>query len=423
MADDIYSLAEAYDGTRGLKAPAQTSPGSASGGNLEELLSMLKRPSTPREQSVYEPQLAEALVRRRGDEEAFNQMIKAAMERKEETGPGKAEMYFRLAAAFGSPTKTGNFFENLGKAGQAAGDIEKERRDAAYGERDKLLQLGMLKHKMALEGSKEEVGTLRQLTAQEMAERRAAATADAADKRAFALKQYEAFLASNKPQSEAGKYAADQGYKPGTPEFAKIAEKYMRDKMENGDWFKQLSAQIQMGNQAIAQQGLALRQDQAETQKRERAKLTPPELKIKNETETALNALRDSYSDIRKAQELNPNTYDSSLPDTLEYKVKSAAGSTDPRVVNTGELSNLLRQGALTTATTTLKTHISDADIKMLQGLQGLDAKSKKERETILKNAEARILENYKLKKQQLNQINSGQYRITTPELPDTLEQ
>lgn len=431
MSDNIYSLADAYGG--GVRLPHISSddtsqrtlpyaPG-VEGGNMAELLNMLKRPeAAPSTRSVYEPQLAEALSRRRADEDAFNQMMQAAMDRKEETGPSKAEMYFRLAAAFGSPTKTGNFFENLGRAGQVAGEIEKEKRDAVSGQREKLLQLGLMKHKMALEGSKEEVGNLRQLAGQEIAERRAMSTADAAERRALALEAYKAFLTSGKPQSEAGKYAADQGFKPGTPEFAKTAESYFKTKMENGDYFKAISAQIAQANLGIAQQGLALRQQAQATQEAEKKKLTPQELKIKNETETALNTLKDSYSDLKKAIELNPNTYDASVPDMLEYKVKSAAGSTDPRVVNTGELSNILRQGALSTAATTLKTQISDADIKMLQGLQGIDAKSKKEREAILNNAKARVIENYKLKKKQLDDINAGRYRLTTPEPTDTLE-
>ena len=265
---------------------------------------MLKRaPAQSDAPSVYAPQLADALSRNKANEDAFNQMIAAAMQRKEDAGPSKAEMYFRLAAAFGTPTKTG-FMENVGLAGAAAADIEKQRREAGAGERDKLLQLGMMKHKMAMEGSKDEVNTLRALTGEEMKDRRALANSDAADKRAIALKQYEAFLASGKPQSEAGKYAADQGFKPGTPEFAQAAEKYFKTKLDNGDYFRQMGVLIQQGNQSIAAQNLALRQDAATAQAAERAKLTPQEFKIKNETETALNTLRDSYSDLMKVKAL-----------------------------------------------------------------------------------------------------------------------
>lgn len=432
MAESIYSLANAYGmQTEPNLAPpghpeahSGPAPEAAPSDRAAELLAMLKRaPAQSDAPSVYAPQLADALSRNKANEDAFNQMIAAAMQRKEDAGPSKAEMYFRLAAAFGTPTKTG-FMENVGLAGAAAADIEKQRREAGAGERDKLLQLGMMKHKMAMEGSKDEVNTLRALTGEEMKDRRALANSDAADKRAIALKQYEALLASGKPQSEAGKYAADQGFKPGTPEFAQAAEKYFKTKLDNGDYFKQMGVLIQQGNQSIAAQGLALRQDAATAQAAERAKLTPQEFKIKNETETALNTLRDSYSDLMKVKALNPNTYDTSIPDMLEYKVKSAAGSTDPRVVNTGELSNLLRQGALSTAATTLKTQISDSDIKMLQGLQGLDSKSKEERGRIVENARQRLLAAYKLKKAQLAEINAGRARIATPQaaFPDTLE-
>ena len=39
-------------------------------------------------------------------------------------GPSESEKWFRLAAAFGQPTQSGSFFDSLGSAAEALGDIK-----------------------------------------------------------------------------------------------------------------------------------------------------------------------------------------------------------------------------------------------------------------------------------------------------------
>ena len=85
-------------------------------------------------------------------------------------------------------------------------------------------------------------------------------------------------------------------------------------------------------------------------------------------------------------------------------------------------LDNLLKLGALSTAATTLKTQISDSDMKMLNQVQGVGAKSRQERDAILKAAMVRLENMYREKKSKLADITSGKYRIATPEIAEEIE-
>ena len=148
--------------------------------------------------------------------------------------------------------------------------------------------------------------------------------------------------------------------------------------------------------------------------KADAAKLSGPEIKMKDETSQALVTMKDAYADLVKALELSSNAYDGSFVDQAQYKLLSEAGSKDPKVINTGVLDNLLKLGALSTAATTLKTQISDSDMKMLNQVQGAGAKRRQERDAILKAAMVRMENMYQEKKSKLAEIVSGKYRKTT---------
>jgi hypothetical protein len=76
----------------------------------------------------YGEELKSARATLTKESEAFQKMLEQAMAPQADTGLSKAEMYFRLAAAFGAPTKTGNFMESLGAAGGEAAAMLKDRR-------------------------------------------------------------------------------------------------------------------------------------------------------------------------------------------------------------------------------------------------------------------------------------------------------
>ena len=345
--------------------------------------------------STYAVELKTARDRATADSEAFTKMLTSSMTSPEDAQGSKAEMYFRLAAAFGAPTKTGQFSENLGMVGKELGEYVKGKRASA---REKQL-LGLEVQKLKMASSKEDLNTLRTLSAEEMR-----------DKRVIATELIKDYIKSGDPQSTAGKQALDEGLKPGTKEYqdrvAVIGNLNVEGKLA------QINASLAgMSTQAAM---LALAQNKFEQTKDQQSKLTGPEIKMKEEASQALVTMRDAYNDLNKALELNQNAFDGSLVDQAQYKLLSSAGSKDPKVVNTGVLDNLLKLGALSTAATTLKTQISDADIKMLNQIQGSGAKSKQERAAILEAAKVRMKNMYMEKKAKLAEINRGAYRDST---------
>lgn len=360
-----------------------------------DMAAMLQRLSS--QPSPYADQMKEALAARTRATDAFNAAIDAAASQKEDSAPSQAELYFRLAAAFGAPTKTGSFFESLGNAGQVAADFRKETRTAESGSRAKQLQLMLEKQKLALQGADTDLSTLRTLASEE-----------SKDKRAIQTELFKQYMASGKPQSEAGKFAADQGFKPGTPEFATAAQKYFDAKLESGDWYKQVMA-------GVAAQGLTLQQQAAAAKAESAKKLTPAEVKLRTETEDTVAALDSSMASLRKAFKLNPNTYDASLADKAQYATLRAAGSSDKKVVDTAELYNLLGKQGLEQLKATFGAAPTEGERTVLMSLQGLDSKSIAERKVILENTYKALVDKRAREKKRLDDILAGSYRDTKP--------
>ena len=368
--------------------------------------------------SPYANELRAARTAATAQTAAFNKMLENAIKSQDDNKPSNAEMYFRLAAAFGAPTKTGNFFESLAEGNKSLADQAKETRVAGKAGQALRLQLGLEGAKAGMTAAKEDVAALRALTSEEMKE-----------KAAYGRELIKEYFKSGEAQSAAGKQAQDEGLIPGTPKYQ------ARVTAISDEQFKRLTAGVD-ASAAAAQASLAAisRGDEATKLAREKfdaaqaktradaTKLSPPELKIKEETSQALVTIRDAYADLVKALQLNANAYDGSLLDQAQYKALAAAGNQDPKVINTGVLDNILKLGALSTAATTLKTQISDSDMKMLNQVQGAGAKSRQEREAILKAAMVRMENMYQEKKSKLADIVSGKYRTTTPAIAEETE-
>jgi hypothetical protein len=414
----IYDLASNYDigGEPGIRLPVAEAPVAAmptpvspaqvapqpvipvqDGGN-QQLLSLLGRYFPQGDE--YGPELKAARATMTKESEAFNKLLQDAIKQPQESGPSKAEMYFRLAAAFGAPTKTGNFMESLGKAGEAAASINKEQREAALAERNRQLQLGLEAQKMRMTGAKEDVATLRQLAAEGMK-----------DKRTIATELIKDYVKSGQPQSSAGKQAQDEGLQPGTPEFQKRVGQIADANVE-----KQM-AQVNatLANMSVAQANLALNQQKFENVQAQQAKLTPQELKLKTETEDSLNSVKGSMGILNRAYNLNKNSMSGSLVDKASRAVLEAAGSKDPMLLNTQELENLLTDQMISSASEKLKGVLSDSDIKLLSLVSGAKAKNQEERKRIMINAYGALNRGFEKQQKRLNEINQGLYRETTP--------
>lgn len=334
--------------------------------------------------SIYAPELKAARERATKESDAFAKMLQNALANPEDAQTSKAEMYFRLAAAFGSPTKTGKFTENLAMAGKEMGEYAKGKRESA---REKLA-LQLKAQELRMGSAKDELATLRALSAEEMK-----------DKRAIATQLIKEYVESGKPQSAAGKQALDEGLVPGTPEFQKRVAQIAEVKVDQ----QMASINAMLGNLAVAQAGLTLRQQQA-------TKLSPAEVQMKRDTEDSLAAIGSAMRDISEAYRLNPSTFDTSAVDTAKRKALELAGSKDPKLVATRTLENLLKSEMITSAAEKMKGVLSDSDIKLLQSIQGLDAKSVEERANILRNAYAKLKNAQTRQQRRLEDIGSGLY-------------
>ena len=369
-----------------------------------DLMSMLNRYMGT--ESEYGPELKAARKRLSAESAAFTDLLRQSM-KSEDTKPDKAELYFRLAAAFGSPTKTGTFGESLGMAGKELGEYARDVRAAKKADRALQLQLGLEAQKARMQAAREELTSVRTLTAEEMK-----------DKRAIVAE----YLKSGRPQSEAGKAAIDAGLKQGTPEFTKFVEKYIDDKIRSGNIFKEAMVAVAEGNLGATKERVNIakqaeqRQEKAEQRQQEAAgKLTPKEVELKSQAEASITTIDNAMTDLNRAFVLNKDSFDSSLKDRATLAILEQTGSKDPKVLNTKELLNLLKSAMISSASEKLKGVLSDSDIKLLQSIAGLDAASREERASIMKNAYRALKAGRAAQQKRLDEITKGLYRETTP--------
>jgi hypothetical protein len=353
--------------------------------------------------SSYAADLKTARATAKADSDAFARMLTTSMSSPEDAQNSKAEIYFRLAAAFGAPTKTGQFSENLGMVGKELGEYAKGKRATA---REKQL-LGLEVQKLKMASSKEDLNTLRGLSAEEMK-----------DKRAIATELIKNYIESGKPQSAAGKQALDEGLVAGTPAYQKRVAEIGNANVEAK--LAQINSALssvstQAANLGVAQARLDLDRDKLEQQKSQQAKLSPAEVKLKVDAEDTLAQTEQAMTNLKKAYSLNPNTFDGSLLDVAQRKLYEESGSKDPKVVATRELENLLKKASLSQLKATFPGAISNDERAALDAVQGLDAKSKTERSVIMKNAFTALKSVSERHRRRLLEINQGVYRDTAP--------
>lgn len=347
----------------------------------------------------YSAELAEARKRSDAESMAFQKMIQTAMKGSADEAPSKAEMYFRLASAFGSPTKTGHFAEALGNVNKELASYSKEERDAKKAQRALQLQLGLKGQEMRMASAKDELATIKTLAAEGMK-----------DKRAITAEVIKDFIKSGEPESAAGKQAKDEGLKVGTPEFkarvAEIAQTSVDAKLAQVN-ATLAGMSVQQANQLLAIQKF-------ENLKSQQAKLGPAEMKLKTEVEDILTNTDQAMLDLKRAYQLNPNTFDTSLGDVAQRKVLETAGVKDPKVVATREQTNLLSKSAVGKLKTAFGGNPTEGERKILLDMEGIDAKSKEERAIIMRNSYMALKARREREQKRLNEINQGLYRDTS---------
>lgn len=337
--------------------------------------------ATARDRSSKQQQQLEALIRQSGENKA--------------PGPSKAEMYFNLAAAFGTPGKTGSFFEQAGNAGKVLAEDRKAGREIEAANQARALGAALEGTKLGLSGTKEDLATLRLLEGQEQGTRRQLLLEEARRRRA-----------SETPSSEAGKVARDAGLKPGTPEYADFVRNYSERKIESANAYRDVMAQVAGGN-------LDLRRRQVDTAESAAAKLTPAELKLKDEAQDAMDSARNAYSSLMQALTLSDTAYAGSAVDKAKRIALGAIGSSDPRLAATEQLESALRRVDLDSLRATFGGNPTEGERAALSALSGLAAATPETRKKLIQAAIAGLKRGYSQRKTRLAEITSGKYRTT----------
>ena len=364
-----------------------------------DLMSMVQRYMG--QESSYGPELRAARERAAAESANFEQMLRQ-MATSERDPPDKAELYFRLAAAFGAPTRTGTIGETLGAVGKELASHRQEIRATRRADEQMRRQLAMEIAKSRVGAAREDVASLRGLAGEEMKDRRAL------------LMEY---MKSGRPQSEAGKAAADMGLSPGTKDYNDFVSSYVERKLASGEMFKQAQLAIAQGNLGVAQAGLGIKQEESARKATEAQKLSPTETKMLDEGIQTLGALNDSISVLARAFAINPDTFDGTWAGIAQQKVTEQMDPDDPRVLATRAQRNLLGRGAIEKLRASFGGNPTEGERAALMDLEGLDSKSKTERELIMANT-YRLLKARKIREQErVNLIRSGQFRTTTPSI------
>ena len=350
-------------------------------------------------ESNYTPEIEKARKRAALENSAFSDMIAKAMSQEGER-PSKAEMYFRLAAAFGSPTKTGAFGENLALAGKEMAEYAKEETAAKRANHQLRMQLGLEAQKIKAQAARDDLTALRSLAGEEMK-----------DKRAVVLE----YIKSGKPQSEAGKAAIDAGLTQGTKEFTDFVNNYIDEKIRSGNLFKEAMVDIAAGNLRVAQAGLDIKGSQEKRANDQASKLSPKEIDLKANAEATLGSLDDAMSSLKRAYSLNPKTFDGTLLNKAQQIALEQTNPKDPRVLATREQKNLLSKGGIDKLRAAFGGNPTEGERSAILDLEGLDSKSKTERATIMQNTYRLLKKKREREAKRLEDINQGKYRETTP--------
>ena len=308
-----------------------------------------------------------------------------------QAGPSDAETAFRLAAAFGKPTRTGNFFEGLSGVTDVAADVLGQKRKAKAELEDLQMKYDLASIDQKGEGLKTKVSALSTLAKSVPKDRlteveklievvndpkaspEARRIANARINKLTYIKPEGGAEVSGKPQSPAGKIAADEGYKPGTPEFNNRV-------------------------QTIVKEGTSV-------------KLSPAEIRLKDELQDKISAGKEVVTAFGQALTLNDKAYEGKTAG-----IRESVGSIIPGVrqseaqTATADLENIVLGTALTQLKAIFGAAPTEGERKILIDVQGSINKPAATRKAIWERAQKaaarRIADNQK----RLGEITSGAY-------------
>ncbi len=383
-------------------APAAAEQPAPLGGE-DALLQMLGTYSSAQPTS-YSSDIDASRKKMASDQTAFENTVRAMYEGAAPR-PSRSELYFKLAQSFLTPGKTGNFTEGLAGAAGVAGEHAMETRKADQLQRQQRLASETELAKIRLGGQREDLETLRALDASERG-----------DRRVIQGKLLERYLASGKPQSEAGKEAQDAGFRPGTPEFGKFVQERLKQKLESGLMMKQAML-------SIAQGTLAVRQDAERRASVQQELLTPTEMDAVLETQDAIGAAQSAKKSLSEALKINSTVFSGTAKDRAQYAYMQQMDPKNTRVKNTELFENLMTSQAASQLKAIFGGNPTEGERKILLDLQGLTLKSPEARESVIKRAEAALDERAARLGRREKEIRSGNLRMRQPATEENIDE
>ena len=333
--------------------------------------------------------LVEARKKSADSQAAFLKAVNDQMGKTEENAPSKAEMYFRLASALASPTKTGGIMENVALAAKELGDFQKSTTDAKKAAAAAKLQMLLKTHEITWQVAKEELAALEKAESEENVNRRT-----------FGSKILEDETKRLEPQSALAKEIVDRtGFKPGTAAFQNEMNRLTKLK------------------EAKETQETAIRAAGEERKAEEAKKLTPAEVKLKTSLESDVSTQEEALRQITVAIENSPKAFDTTLSGVTQRKFAENknifGGKADPRVTATERMEAALASSILQSAAS-MKGSLSDKDLSFLRSLSGVGTKSSDARQQILEDAKDKLEREIAKSKKQQADVLAGRYREKT---------
>ncbi|MGI9143368.1 MAG: hypothetical protein ACR2IJ_09300 [Fluviibacter sp.] len=353
----------------------------------------------------YGADLKTARTERQAQEKAFNTTLDSLLKGADE-GPSKAEMYFRLAAALGKPTKFGSFGESLGPVAESLAEYQGDIRKSGQAKRKLATDIALKKQELSLEAAKDTEKTLLGLQSEA-----------SKDKREFIKAQVKEYIDSGKPASEAGKIAFDilRSKNPGKSQAAITSSPEYGAEVDN-----QAKLLVEQKMAAInaslvgAQASLVGAKATAEKAERESIKLEPDERKSIRDDEDAIYAAKNTVANLNSALGLVDQAFTNTAADQAQYKKLKQTNPSDPRVKATEELENLVGLNVVGSLKTTFGGNPTEGERRALQELGGLGSANKEVRKAIMKRAAKALEEAVDYRGLRIKKIETGGYRKKT---------
>lgn len=322
-------------------------------------------PSITAPQSMATPQSGMMSARERYDEAAgrLRSTIEELSQAAPSKGPSKAEMYFRLAAAFGRPTATGNFFESLGEAGQEMAQYKAEQRAAESSSAEQ-------RRNLALELAKFDVTQAKDLM------------------------QAERELMS--AQGAYGKQAADEGLVRGTPAFTARVQELANEAVER--------------DEMRYQSGINREQRLADTAARAASRMTAGEMRLMSDAEKEITAGDIAISALNQAIDLSEDAYTASIGDQAARAWAERTDPQAPKVVATRVMEQLVKLNVLNNLKLMFGGNPTEGERAIAFATAGLEAISITERNENLKLALDMATMRMDALQDKVSALKSGEY-------------